>query len=574
MDTPERKRLADGFSLLSRGVNEGQNPALLSPAECARAINATFRGGFASTRPPFMRFPLSFQDFDTAEWFRTHNVQGQYLYRPPVGNPAVVVSVGGRIFRIDVTKPRNVNVQELVPPDGYNPSNRPHVWMVQAEQWLIIQDGQSAPILYDGAVVRRSQIGAPAYEVPVGTAMEYGLGRLIVVRPNRRSYIIGDIVHGGTEVIQFTENNYLNEGGDVTVPIQGEITSVKILAQIDRSTGQGDLVVFTPYGATSARIGEPRETWKNIQFQLVALLANGATSHNSVTMANGDLFFRSLDGIRSLAMARREFQTSWATTPLSREINQTLSFDTRRLLDFCSAAVFDNRLLVLCNQVPVTNGCYHRGMAVLDFDLISSMSEKQPPAYDGLWTGLNFTGIVSGEFPTGERCFVFHRNSDGENEMWELLKDGTHDNGVQPIQMIIEGRSMLRDDPALMGLKMLQTGDISLENIVGTVNVGIEFRPDQSPCWTPWHSFEVCAMTRSCDGACVNPSTFRPQYRTKQRFPQPPDDCDGSDNKPVRHGFEFQPRITITGNAEIRNFRLSASSIDEPNMAVDGCTPE
>lgn len=574
MAEQERKRITDGFATMERGVMEGRDPSLLAKNQAARLINTTVRGGKLTCRPPYSRFALNFADGEQALWFKTHNVQGREIYQSPSGQSSLVVSVGGRIFKIDVMKRRNLNVLELTPAGDANPTNRPHVWMVQAEQYLIIQDGQSPPLIYDGAVCRRSMLGAPRYEVPVGRAMAYGLGRLVVVRPHGRSYVIGDIVHGGTEVYQFTEDNYLNEGGDVTVPIQGEITALKILAQIDRSTGQGDLIVGTPYGAASARLGEKREEWKNIQFQLVAMLGAGPTSQNSMVLCNGDLFLRSRDGIRSLAMTRSEYQNSWSKTPLSREVSRTLSYDTQALLGFCDGALFDNRLLMLCNQTPLPNGCYHRGIIALDFDLISSMFEKQPPAYDGIWTGLRATALISGDFPDGERCFVFHRNDDDENELWEVLKDGVADNGITPIEWIIEGPALLKMASQPFALKNLQGGDISLQDMVGTVTVNVQFKPDQAPCWVDWYSKSMCAKTRVCDGECTAPVTYQPQYRTKKRFPQPPDQCSASDKKPARYGYEFQPRITMTGKATIAAVRFHATEWQEPVNEIDGCAEE
>ncbi len=37
-----------------------------------------------------------------------------------------------------------------------NPASRTQVWMWQAEKWMIVQDGQSVPIFFDGASARRS----------------------------------------------------------------------------------------------------------------------------------------------------------------------------------------------------------------------------------------------------------------------------------------------------------------------------------------------------------------------------------------------------------------------------------
>lgn len=570
----ERKRLVDGFGTLERGVFEGLNASLLQPNQAARLINTTVRGGFPTCRPPYYQIDLRFQDSGQQSWFETHNVQGRYIYRPATGEPVLIVCIGGRLFRIDVARRSGTNVMELSDPLDPNPSIRRRVWMQQAEQYLIVQDGQSTPWIYDGASLRRSRLGEPDYEVPVGTAMAYGLGRLIVVRPHRRSYVIGDIVHGGTQVIQFTEDNYLNEGGDVTVPVAGDITSVKIVAQLDRSTGQGDLVAMTRSGAASAMIGAKRETWKNIQFQQVAMLGSGAVAHHAMVQKNGDFFFRALDGIRSFAITQRDFQSSWATTPISREVNRTLNFDAPHWLDFCEAAEFDNRLLVLCNQTPVRNGCFHRGIVALDFDLVSSMWEKQPPAYDGLWIGLNATAIVADEFTGGQRCFVFHRNADGENELWEILRSNSplqgKDNGVTPIEWSVEGPALLKAGSTPMSLKQLANGDVSLESVLGDITVNVQFRPDQAPCYFDWREFTVCAKERECV-TCETPVThYRTQYRTKLRFGTPPDSCSASDNKPSRFGFQFQPKITITGLATIQAVRLTAIEQEE---TPDGCTP-
>ena len=237
MAESEPKRLTDEITTLERGVMEGKNPSLLNPNQMARTVNATCRGGYYESRPPVQRFTLIFDDDEQESWFKTHNVQGRCDYRSNSGQVYAIYSVGGRIFRVDVSKTNSVNVLELTPADDANPSVRRKAWMVQARQYLVIQDGQSVPLIYDGSVCRRASLGYPKYEVPVGTAMAYGLGRLIVVRPHRLSYVIGDIANGGTEVIQFTEENYLNEGGDVNVPIAGTITAVKIISQIDRSTG-------------------------------------------------------------------------------------------------------------------------------------------------------------------------------------------------------------------------------------------------------------------------------------------------------------------------------------------------
>ena len=44
----------DGFTGLPLGMNATKDPFLLPEGQCARAINVTFRGGLARTRPGFV----------------------------------------------------------------------------------------------------------------------------------------------------------------------------------------------------------------------------------------------------------------------------------------------------------------------------------------------------------------------------------------------------------------------------------------------------------------------------------------------------------------------------------------
>jgi hypothetical protein len=94
---------------------------------------------------------------------------------------------------------------------------------------LVVQDGQAAPWIYDGGLNRRSDtlgIGGTR-EVPVGTAMAYSQGRMVVALPEGTSFVIGDIVGGpsGTygydfkdALLKFTENDIIGQGGSFTIP--------------------------------------------------------------------------------------------------------------------------------------------------------------------------------------------------------------------------------------------------------------------------------------------------------------------------------------------------------------------
>ena len=138
------------------------------------------RGGYVKTRPAFSNIPLDFTAYEQSEAeamqanFQTGKFQGAYNYQ--FGrNSYLVCAIGGYIYRVDA---RSGEVHDITPKkDGgveadINPPDIPYFFFQQAEQYLIIQDGISLPIIYNGATCRRSNLSNS--EVPVGTAMAYG----------------------------------------------------------------------------------------------------------------------------------------------------------------------------------------------------------------------------------------------------------------------------------------------------------------------------------------------------------------------------------------------------------------
>jgi hypothetical protein len=99
--------------------------------------------------------------------------QGQFLYEPFFANPYLVMSVGGRIYKVLVEAP--FTVTDLSAQFGLvNPATPVQAYFVQGEQFLVIQAGDGAspnptlPLFWDGTILRRSVGLAPA-GVSVGT---------------------------------------------------------------------------------------------------------------------------------------------------------------------------------------------------------------------------------------------------------------------------------------------------------------------------------------------------------------------------------------------------------------------
>ncbi len=449
------------------------------------------------------------------------------------------------------------------------------IYMFQAENYVIVLGGQHRTIIFDGISSRQAQIG----EVPPGTLGAYVWGRIWITLPDEKSFIAGDLVYsdlaiGRASILKFTENDFYNEGGTFTIPAQlGRITAMGALATQDTSLGSGTLLVGCLNGVVSCNTPPDRTTWKNLTYpiQTISLIDYGPQGPRSTISVNGDRWYRSQDGFRSYIVARREI-TTWGNTPMSREISPILDFDDESLLYYGSSMLFDNRFMSTVGPQRTADGIIHKGLAVINFDLLSSMLNKQPPAWEGAYTGLDIYQILKGHVGNFERGFAWVRDadSDGELQLWEILKTGFYDefrdtNGAvttltrTPIATSIESGSDAHGDGSQ--LKKLYTAELFIDNIVDTLSLVIKYRPDQYPGWFDWATINLCANVSSCtitpmgQFACDFWRTGAQQYAARIMLPSPAEVCNAISVRPSSFGYEFQFRIEAVGHFRLRRFR-------------------
>lgn len=479
-----------------------------------------------------------------------------------------------------------------------NPSVRDQAWEVQAEKWWILRDGQSLPFIYNGSESRRANSNSPPpdKEIGPGRMMAYGMGRIWGTKTDQRSFVAGDLVFGtsGTAaenfrdaVLKESENTFLNGGGSFTTPMSaGEIVAMRFVATLDSSLGQGPLQVLTPNTIFSVNSPLDRTVWTVLEnpIQTISLISYGGLSHYASILVNGDMMYRALDGIRSLILARRDFAT-WGNTPISREMNRFLNRDTESLLRFSSAVVFNNRMMMTSSPFKTPHGTIHRGWIVLDFDLLSSMGQRSSPVYNGVWIGLNILQIVKGEFNKEEKAYAFSLNAEEEIELFEISRSDKFDHQSQygedvPIHWIIETAALLRDEnsefPFVRVLKKLNNLELEIAEVTGEVHFKAYWRPDNYPCWIPWKEWDECAKYKQCDldpiTGCLTPRNYKAQFRPRVSLGEPPNDCDPITNRPLRHGYNFQVRLEVSGYCEIRSLTLVAEKRDETQFAKPvGC---
>lgn len=565
---PDPKLMVDGLTSASAGMDSSKppsqasiaNPDGLDPNQVSFAVNCTMRGGKLKPRPGYRRIALDL----THVSYPTARFQGGEFYDPGSGRPGLVASIGGRQFQYNV---HTGLVTEITVPNDPNAGNVDRAYFLQAENFLIIQDGKAKPIIFDGASSKRSDFTID--QIPTGTVMAYAMGRVAVTLPDGQNYRIGDLygstpADGAASILLFTENTFLNEGGDFSTSFAslGPITAMKPVALPDNSIGQGPLVVFTSNGAFSVTLPFDRTIWKELQnpIQSVALLSFGAVGPDSVQQVNSDLFYRAKDGIRSLILAQRLYG-GWINTPISKEMNRVLDFDDQTLISFCSAVNFDNRYLMTCSPYRTAYGIAHRGLIALDFDLVSTMRLKLPPAYDGVWEGPKILKVIKGEFGGIDRCFMFTLEDDNTVGLWEITTGDINDNQTDRIQWWFETAAFPYGYP--FTLKRLDSADMWIDQLQGTVDFTARFRPDRYPAWRDWQTWQECAKIRNCDSGCINPPVMQPQFRPRMVLKKPSDACDPITNRPFTDGYEHQLRIEVTGYCEIMQLRVRAYEREE-----------
>ena len=340
---------------------------------------------------------------------------------------------------------------------------RPIAYMVQADKYMVAQDGYNKAIIYDGKTARRSYLeGEPnTLEVPTGTMMAYGMGRLCVI-VNDRDVAFGDLYGSHLDkqtdpsdsIILFTERTFLAGGFDAAIPFnQGVATGIQFFPQLDTSTGNGQLLVFAERGAASFNLAIDRVLWQTSQFQIIALLTTGMRGHRSIVGANEDLWFRGDDGYRSFRQARSD-SWGWAHIPLSTNVGQFVDADDKELLQFASSIYFDNRIIGTCSPVwnthrltpnpdpqPAIYGkIYHNGLVVVDFDILSSFGTKYKPTWEGHWTignqfrynlpNIKIAQLLTGTFNGVTRAFAF-----GLVESIDLNGMTTHENQLYEVSL-------------------------------------------------------------------------------------------------------------------------------------------
>ena len=145
-----------------------------------------------------------------------------------------------------------------------------------------------------------------------------------------------------------------------------------------------------------------------------------------------------------------------------------------------------------------------------------------------------------------------------------------YDNGTSPVTFTFETASMVnypKENPLSQTLKRLLDGEIQVDNLRGNVHFEILYKPDQWPCWVPWHQWDECSTNTG--------DRNKPAFRPRMGFGVPsPSACDPYTNRVMREAYTFQVKVIITGYCEVLAVRIKTVTIPDLQFApIAGCDP-
>ena len=581
----------DGFTSVV-AQDAATHPSYLPEFYVSESVNRTFRGGINRTRPSIRNIRIvagENQSDSIVNDIQVGNFQGAYPYRRVKYESAdgILISVAGVIYFLKIIN-NTAYAYKLI--DG-NDGSMMHTWFVQAEDRVYIQNGYQNPIAWDGDLnIPAYRLNPLARQMPIGTLMDYAFGRVFVTDRFNQIYA-SDIIYGNgftdtKNTENFTEITYWSGGGAFSTPsTMGNITAMKVMPYIGGNLrGQGELVVLTGNGAFSMDVGLPRSSWSTQQIQRISLLGRGCASPYT-TLVNSELWFRSHDGWAFYSNSQSEFGRYFSMRKLSREVNKWVDRDTRWLRQFASTMYYDNYLLsTVAPEIKRTSAPglhrYHRGMTALDLDQSSSPSPDAQLSFrwNGLWTGVRPTQVLTALISGEQRGFVFSFDSDNKNRLYEVTQEQENDyneNGTVPIESFFTtGRYSFQGTGATNRFlrKRISGGEMWLSEIKGQATTSTEYRSDSNPCW--YDLMEPSTFgCNPCQPQAVDCIPQRGGNLFKRyKFNTPdPKDCSNISEIPAIEGSEFQLKVNISGSATIDRLRIMANIKNNEDSPVGDC---
>ena len=509
------------------GVNQSLNQSLLPPAQVADAVNCVIEDSMIGCRPGVVIHDLELPDecaVQGAIYFNPAEGQSQQVFSDEAAS--LILAAGGMKYQVkmtdDITALSKVTMEDVTG-DGLTTNPVYHmVWMIQAENYVIAQDGNSQVWIWDGTTDPFFSTGYDTSDqeeskLANGASFSaYAHGRVVQTVGSNR-ILVGDIIHkddisSASNILGTTEQVYYATGAFFSPPSNmGEIQSLALLPLQNTQHGHADLIIHCKNGVFSLDISKyPRTEWVNSSISKHVLLDTGAAGFYAVEAYDGDQLFLSRHGVQSLRSEASVNSIGDAFVPISELVKDYIESDDYRALSFASMSkrVIDRRMFVT-NQHDIIDGAHRGGRGILTINF-QPQSDSNFYSWEGLWTLPGEAYLVNqmtrGIFGNTERNFAFTTGQDKKVRLVEFssgmeydqLADGT----LKPIEWQVMTRADTLGDET--SFKVINNGVITWRNVRGEVKFEVYGRSDRSD-WQLWD--EGCLNPG--DECCLNPASVK-----------------------------------------------------------------
>ena len=544
--------VVEGFVSLIGGMMQDLDPVLLAKTQYAKGVNVTSRKGLIKTRPNFIEIPIV--------GMPTGKFQGAAVYHLEDAD-RIVFAVAGHIWGINLS---TMTIIDYSIQCGNLSATVDRMYFCQPDKYFVVQDGVTCPLVLDTETARLADQANS--EVPTGTVMAYGHGRLFIVISKlngvdvgRRFFVAGDIIYptATARVLKFTETDYLSGGGAFSLPNElGFIESMDFIRNAQSGSGLGPLIVFAQKGCSAFNVNASRSTWQDIDISQVLFMGRqvGTFATQGVVPVNSDLLYRSRDGIRTMGYSSAATSGELgvlANNPISTEVEDELAYDTDADMSMVSSAVFDNRVYITTRPEATARGRYFKGLVVADASPVAEGGRSAGVIWDGIWTGLRFLSVLVANYSGQEALYSLAEGAGGLCRLF-YLPDGSEytDGGTsRPVARVYTRSYGFEGGNVGSIWKRFKWAEVSFSDIKGQMDANVYFRPDGYPLWIPCTS-GVCEATMTAGGF--------PQVRRRIRFTPVDGYADNSTGQNPVFGLDFQFCIEITGHARLDKVRFIA----------------
>lgn len=578
------------------GCDTGLDPSLLQPSQLAKAVNRTFRGAINRTRPPFIHRSFIYNDPTDEPIVRFGNVQGAICYRKLTAGTldSIIASIAGNVYRFAPVSNGSFMVDSIY--KGMNASVM-NAWFCQAVDQLYIQNGVDNALFWNGVIPSsaRPSLWPASPEMPTGNLMTYAFGRVWLADAYDQIQA-SDIIYGQgftntTNTRNFTEEQYWQGGGSFGMPtICGHITGLTTTtAQFKGNIyGQGLILAIGDTGAQGIDGSQPRSSWNDAQLQSITLQGTGCLSPYSVINVNNRTLFRNNDGLAMYQNLLVDQQYALSFAKFSQAVNGWFDKDTKSLIRYNSTVCNDNRILSTVSpalQVNATatfgNHRYHNGILSLDLDrtaeaitgqsptVNSMLGSMTPMIWDGLWTGIRPTVLVSGTFNYQTRAFAFSFDADGENRLYEIAPQGFRHDQVNGQDTAIEWFYLTKrfdwsqtQQSNTFERKKLVGGELHISELKDRVSVSAAYRSDNRQTFQP-------LLADTPVGPDLTGFNFTTPRDKRIKLLTPSDKVPIGETYPLSHGLQHQIMVIGTGDVRVDRVRFAmAPGGNDPNVPV------